>query len=76
MDKGCKNCKHWMVVDDEDGISLSRDFCVLLLQKELMEFMYCSPLERKLARLAERIGIKSCKHFEAKTGDEEQTGYF
>ena len=66
MDKGCKNCKHWMVVDDEDGISLARDFCALLPMKEMEEIMNCSLLERKFARLTERLGIKSCKYFEAK----------
>lgn len=59
MDKRCKSCKHWVITN-----TAMRDYCTLLPDKESMEFLYCSPVERKLARLAERIGIKSCKYFE------------
>ena len=61
MDKGCVNCSHWM-----EGYGVARDFCDILPQREVMEFMHCSPLERKLVRLTERLGIKSCKYFEPK----------
>jgi len=62
MDKGCKKCKHWVITN-----TLMRDYCSLLPEKEIMEFLHCSPLERKLARFTERIGIKSCKYFEPKS---------